>query len=247
MERHYVAWGPPVLSQRADTGRIVLAICQFRYRQGIGRINRAAAQAWLDGYDIPMDLVLAGFREEIALGNRDARSQERKRPDEEERADALAYGLARGPMAIAAMTGLGLSNRQAIIFELSEYLRAGTELSPFVLNQLPRLNADPQGDAVHGHPEIPISPISMDDIEDVFGEGTNLRAYLPTWQMIEPELGFGKIRSHSSRANRRAIAFISFVVLLRKMPDAYRDLMFVAGRQRETFVETQNLPKIIWS
>lgn len=120
-ERQCLGYGPPILSEPTALGRKLVALCEYRVRQKIGRLDRVAVQLWLDGFDVPAHRLRAGLQSEAIAVDR----EERNARDRDDVAYSTAYGLARGPLGLSDAPELNFTDRIAVLSELIDAARDG--------------------------------------------------------------------------------------------------------------------------
>ncbi len=102
---------PTGFSQRTTaihvaTGRQLLALCRYRYRDGLGRYDLVGAQLWLDYFDVPDRFLRAAIVREFPT------------PAGTPDGVALSYRVARQRPIIDAMPNLSYDDRADVIDEL---------------------------------------------------------------------------------------------------------------------------------
>jgi hypothetical protein len=109
---------PTGFGQRATTlhvatGQQLLALCRYRYSDGLGRYDLVGAQLWLDNFDVPDRFLRAAIVREFAT------------PASTPNDIALSYQVARQRPIIDAMPNLSYDDRADVVDELRGQLEEG--------------------------------------------------------------------------------------------------------------------------
>jgi hypothetical protein len=113
-------FGQRAIVQHVDTGRQLLALCRYRYRDKLGRYDLIGAQLWLDGFEVSTSFVRDAIAREFVRP-----AGTRPQPDEV----SSSFLIARQRPIIDAMPRLSFDERAEVIDEIRRVIEDGDQPS----------------------------------------------------------------------------------------------------------------------
>jgi hypothetical protein len=196
-------FGQRATVQHVDTGRQLLALCRYRYKDKLGRYDLIGAQLWLDGFDLATAFV------------RDAVAREFVRPaDTRPKADEVAssFQIARQRPIIDATPRLSYDERAEVTDEFRGALEDGEEPSPHGMQLISRAMALDVSEAkrvVAGLPRV--TPESATQVELALDE--DLLSARTAWAHLSAQATPDRHKNGRTRARVRLGLFVSAFLL----------------------------------